>query len=155
MFSKQKRVLPVIEKGMKIAFVCYGNICRSPFAELYAEIKYKDYEFYSFGFIEENNRPSPENAIIAAKKWNIDLEKNKSKYLTEEEVNKLDVIFVMDKLNYIMYKTLYKNYLNKVYFLNNAKEIEDPWEKDAAYFEYIYTLISNNIDRVFASPNLT
>ena len=154
-FIRQKRDVPAIEKGMEIAFVCYGNICRSPFAEMFAVENYKDYRFYSFGFIEEENRSSPENAVNAAKKWNIDLSNYKSKVLSEKDVEEMDVIFIMDKFNYIMFKNLYKVYLNKVYFLDTEKEIPDPFEKDIEYFEYIYSIISENINRIFLSSKIS
>lgn len=147
---RQKRDVPAIKKGMKIAFVCYGNICRSPFAEKFAAKNYKEYEFYSFGFIEEENRPSPENAVLAAKKWDIDLSNYKSKLLSEKDVKEMDVIFVMDKFNYILFKKLYKDYLSKVYFLDTEKEIPDPYEKDLEYFKYIYGMISENIDNIIS-----
>jgi protein-tyrosine-phosphatase len=149
MFTRPKKNVPVLKKGMKIAFVCYGNICRSPFAELYASKNYKDYQFYSFGFIEELNRTSTENAVIAAKKWNIDLSSHRSKLLSEKDVEEMKVIFVMDKMNYLMFRNKYKNYLKKVYFLDNEKEIPDPFEKDLQFFEYIYTIISEKIEKLF------
>ena len=72
-FMGHKDDVPEFENGMNIAFVCLGNICRSPFAELYARKHYSDYHFHSFGFLKQNNRLPPLNAVKAAQNWNIDL----------------------------------------------------------------------------------
>lgn len=146
---KRKPDIPAVSEGMKIGFVCYGNICRSPFAELYARKNYSNFEFHSYGFIDEDGRTSPENAVIAAGKWNLELAEHKSKFLTDKEIEYLDIIFVMDRMNYLMFRNKFNNYLHKLYFLDNSKDIKDPFEKDIEYFTYIYTIIAQNIDRIF------
>jgi protein-tyrosine phosphatase len=134
---------------MKIGFVCYGNICRSPFAEMYAAKNYGDYSFFSFGFIEEPDRPSPANAIEAAGRFGVDLSSNRSKCLTVKDVQEMDVIFIMDRMNYLMFRNNYSNYLNKVFYLDNNDEISDPFKKDVEEYDKCYKMVSKNIDKLF------
>ncbi|MDP4266813.1 MAG: ATP-grasp domain-containing protein [Bacteroidota bacterium] len=147
---KIKHRKPEISQYHNIAFLCVGNICRSPFAELYAKKKYGNiYNFTSYGLINQNNRKSPEFAIMVANDNGIDLKDHKSKYLTPEIIKNIDIIFIMDFKVYYEFMKKYPQYIKKIYLLNNKKVINDPYNKSYEYFSEIYNEIMDSIGNVF------
>ncbi len=132
-------------KPLNIAFVCLGNICRSPFAHLYAKSVNQFHNFYSFGTIEEENRLSPQYAIIAAKNNGIDMSKHSSLYLSTNIIKIIDVFIVMDKKNYLSLLQLgIPN--EKIKFIDNI-EITDPYGKSLKNFETTYNQIKIALDK--------
>lgn len=84
----------------RILFVCHGNIIRSPFAEHLARARVPaalrhEIDFASAGFIGPG-RPSPPEAIEAARLWGIDLSPHRSRVLTREEVSRAELVFVVE-----------------------------------------------------------
>jgi protein-tyrosine-phosphatase/predicted ATP-grasp superfamily ATP-dependent carboligase len=132
-----------------IAFACSGNICRSPFAQKYAEKINTTYKFSSYGTSLYNNRLSPLNAIKAALAFNIDLSTFQSKSVDISKLNKFDFIFIFDKKNYFDLKKLGADE-NKIFFLSD-KEIDDPYGKDEKAFGNQYALIRSRIDQLFSA----
>jgi predicted ATP-grasp superfamily ATP-dependent carboligase/protein-tyrosine-phosphatase len=148
---KTTRVKPLKKENLQgvktIAFFCHGNICRSPFAKLVADNLSKDYVFDSGGIVVKEDRISPVNAVLASKKFNVDLSTHLSKSLYSFEKDNVDLFIVMDKKNY---HTLLKEGIqsSKVYFLSN-KEVNDPYSKGVEYFEEIYESINKELVRIF------
>ena len=132
-----------------IVFICQGNICRSPFAKLIAQKINKKFHFDSVGFVNKEDRLSPINAILAAKNFNIDLSKHRSKYISSINVNNVDLYIVMDKLNYI---SLISEGIpkSKIRFLS-SEEIEDPYGKSTREFKLIYERIASLIDSILSN----
>jgi protein-tyrosine-phosphatase/predicted ATP-grasp superfamily ATP-dependent carboligase len=84
-----------------LLFLCYGNICRSPFAEAVArQMLPAGWQMASAGFFEAPGRPSPENLYRAALRLGIDLAAARSQRVTPELVASADLILVMDLENY-------------------------------------------------------
>lgn len=130
----------------KIAFVCAGNICRSPFAEKYAALKFKNYKFTSFGTVPMENRMSPMNAVRASEYFQIDLNTSLSKTFNNEIKENIDIFVVMDKSNY---KDLLDRGIEKraIFFLSE-KDIPDPYKQDLRFFQSTYTEIANQLDKL-------
>jgi protein-tyrosine phosphatase len=83
-----------------VLFVCHGNICRSPYAEMvFARALPRELREYMFvtsaGFIDPD-RGSPENALTVASARGIDLQPHRSRLLTREMVRTMDLMVVMD-----------------------------------------------------------
>jgi protein-tyrosine-phosphatase/predicted ATP-grasp superfamily ATP-dependent carboligase len=133
--------------SLRIAFICKGNICRSPFAEQYARSLGSLHTFFSFGTIPFENRLSPGNAIEASRKFKVDLDRHTSKYLKSEYISLIDIYVVMDKINYI---DLIKMGISesRIKFLAPF-EIPDPYKKNYDYFYNIYLQIKTSIDNIF------
>jgi protein-tyrosine phosphatase len=84
-----------------IAFVCFGNICRSPFAaRLAAQESGGARRTLSAGYFPEEGRRSPELAVATAGRLGVDLAAHRSRVLSEELVEQADAIFVFDQDNY-------------------------------------------------------
>jgi protein-tyrosine-phosphatase/predicted ATP-grasp superfamily ATP-dependent carboligase len=87
---------------LEIAFVCQGNICRSPIAaallqrELEGETGIR---VRSYGNLPRAGAPSPLNAIKAAEGWDVDLKDHRSKHFSLEAVRSAHLIVTFDGTN--------------------------------------------------------
>jgi protein-tyrosine-phosphatase len=75
-----------------VEIVCYGNICRSPFAAVLEQQLLShggSLRVGSSGFHTAESRHSPEAAVTGAKEFGIDLSVNRSQRITAAAVNSL------------------------------------------------------------------
>ena len=84
----------------RLLFLCYGNICRSPVAEQLAKQVLTNLDVDSAGFHPQEGRRSPQNIICAANRIGIDLVHSGSRCLTKQQIQRADLICVMDGKNY-------------------------------------------------------
>lgn len=137
-----------------ILFVCYGNICRSPFAELYARQAYNSgYTISSSGFHAETDRQSPDQAIQVASEFGIDMASHRSSALNQELVSSADLIFIFDQKNQKAFEEHYPNALFKTrhigYLLDEGPlEISDPYSGSQEDFRREYKRIVTAIDKL-------
>jgi protein-tyrosine-phosphatase len=85
-----------------VYFICYGNICRSPFAERYAELRgaelgLDDLVFDGGGVGATNGTRCPKPALAAAKELGVDLSKHRAKHVSEISPAKNDLVIAMDR----------------------------------------------------------
>ena len=88
---------------IKILMVCLGNICRSPLAEgiLKSKLPVEKFIVESAGTSNFHSGSSPDQrSIQIAKKYNIDISKQKSRVFSGYDFETFDYIFVMDFANY-------------------------------------------------------
>jgi protein-tyrosine-phosphatase/predicted ATP-grasp superfamily ATP-dependent carboligase len=120
----------------KILFICYGNICRSPFAERYAKkVLIKSYQIESAGFYHEDGRTCPENIKRVAMNWAIEMKNHRSKRVNKEMVDKAELIVAMDLENVTNLEREFPGASMRTILLGPlGKEknliIEDPYNKD-------------------------
>lgn len=122
----------------QILLLCYGNICRSPFAACYWNSKIGRFSSggptgFSAGFHPHGGRESPAWIVYLAAEHNIDLTSHHSCILTKKDVETADAIFVMDRKNYKNLLDRYSWARDKTYFLglfagDDRIEILDPYE---------------------------
>jgi protein-tyrosine phosphatase len=121
----------------KVMFVCYGNICRSPFAEYLWNARASGRWLngnvaISAGFHPLDGRTTPDWAIDLAAEYGVNLAHHRSRDLTNAMVESADAIFVMDRKNYREFIGQFPRAKNKVYFLglfadSPWAEIDDPY----------------------------
>ncbi len=143
----QKKLL----SARNIGFVCYGNICRSPFAEQYAQKSTPRIHFFSAGFHQTEQRPSPEDAIAAANTLGVNLSAHKSRLLSPTDMQRADILFVFDRSNLRQMHFSFSEAMPKTFLLSDLSatqgiEVEDPWGHDVGFFSHTYRTIQSCID---------
>lgn len=141
-----------------IIFVCYGNICRSPMAEMiFKDLVYNNNKRYMFNCLsratsieELGNDIYPEAKKILEKN-NIKIERHSAKNFQKEDYEKYDYIIVMEEKNKRDLLKIIDDYDNKIHLLmeytNNKKDIEDPWY--TGNFEKVFNEINEGCNGLF------
>lgn len=139
-----------------IMFVCWGNICRSPFAEAYLDKNLnnsgKQFDIYSAGVGVADETTPPKTAVEVGKEFGVDIECKQSKMVTERLVNDADIILVMD---YVILSELVRKYPSSErnsYLLASYQPtnqtISDPHNLGPDVFRKSYRKISNSIGKL-------
>ena len=143
-------------KVKSILFVCKGNICRSPFAEIISknniDISNK-YEFLSAGIQVESPQPPPVDAVIAANVFGVDMKFYKSKSINYRMIESTDLIVAMEVWQYRYLNKLFVEFKEKIFLLpvfdNNTKRmdkysiynIKDPYGKSQKDYNACFSRI--------------
>jgi protein-tyrosine-phosphatase/predicted ATP-grasp superfamily ATP-dependent carboligase len=124
----------------RILFVCYGNICRSPFAaeawnSNVPNLAPDGSTAFSAGFVRTTGRKTPRWVAKLAAEHGVDLTRHRSRVLTRPMVEAADVIFVMDHRNYREVVGRFPTARAKTHFLgafagDDEVEIVDPYSDD-------------------------
>lgn len=123
------------------------------------ELGRNDVEVSSGGLIPLVGMEATEEAKQVAKEGGIDLSDHRTRMLTETDIRKADLIFVMERRHeeYIISK--YPQTASKLYLLKDFKkignfdtsenpDIEDPIAKDVGFYRKTFAVIKESIDRV-------
>ena len=122
-----------------ILFVCYGNICRSPMAEMiFKDIIYKNNKRYMFSCVSRATSVEElGNDIYPRAKRKLDsegiyVEKHVATQFKRDDYNKYDYIIVMEERNKRdVIRIMGPDIEDKVHLLleytDNLKDIDDPW----------------------------
>ena len=133
--------------GIRVIFVCHGNICRSPMAEyimkylLSEENPKESVEVSSAGVSDEecgNDIYPPAKRMLAM--HNIPYGRHSAHRITDSEFAEADYVFVMDHSNYAALTRRFGNSEGKIRMLS-GKEVEDPWYTGdfSSVFDEIFT----------------
>lgn len=135
-----------------ILMVCLGNICRSPLAEgiLQSKLNSDTYFIDSAGTGGYHiGNPPDHRSIAVAKKYGIDISRQKCRQFIKEDFSSFDIIYVMDQNNYnnVIKLAANESQKNKVKLLlseNNTenKQVPDPYYDDNG-FEHVFKLIDD------------
>ena len=129
---------------LKIAFICHGNICRSPMAEFVFKniiaIRDLQKEFYVTSLATSDEEiwrgvgtPIHQGTVEIFKKYNIPYDKSKrAVQLSCDDYDKYDLFIGMDYGNLRNMKRIFgSDPENKIKlllsFANEEKEVADPW----------------------------
>ena len=141
---------------MNIIFICHGNICRSPVAEiLFNKLVKENHKENKFNVIsratsleEIGNDIYPPMARVLTNN-NISYSRQYATRISKEEFDQADYIFYMDSNN-----LYYLNHLfgpsNKFHLISeylDNREVEDPWYTDR--YEYVYSLIEKYVESIY------
>ena len=134
---------------IKVAFVCHGNICRSPMAQyifqsLIDNENISDYFYvdsFATSYEEIGNGIYPSARRTLNKHSILGPFTHRAKRITINDYKDFDYILIMDDNNlYNLLRIIGRDDDSKVYklknFNSNSGEIEDPWYTDN--FEKVY-----------------
>ena len=156
-----------------ILFVCYGNICRSPMAEMiFKDLVYKNSKKYMFNCVsratsmEEIGNDIYPKAKSVLLKNNVTLEKHSATQVTKNDYDKYDYIICMEERNRRDLLRIFGDDKNdKIHllldFISSPGDIDDPWYTDRfdecfdsinsgclGLFNYLIDLGDNNGDEI-------
>ncbi len=137
---------------MRILMVCLGNICRSPLAEgiLQSKINSEIIQVDSAGTAAYHVGELPDiRSIEVAKKYGIDLTKQRARKFTVKDFDLFDLIYAMDADNYQNILTLArgKEDVQKVSMIlneidpNSNLNVPDPYYGGNDGFENVYQML--------------
>lgn len=125
------------EKGRRLVFICSGNICRSPLAEVYAASL--GWNAASCGLHCGDNYPADSRAQAFAKKHDLDLGSHKTTNVKDFRFNDDDLIVVMEPAHITGFEKLvgqgYQVVLAGKYCDPANPYIHDPFNCCPEYFD--------------------
>lgn len=138
------------DKVTRLIFICKGNICRSPFAEVFARNLHVD--TLSFGVETRGGDVANQRAMEIAREYGVDLSLHKTKKIEEYDAQSGDLIVAMEPSHIEMYD-------NKMMNVEGSQKtllglwggvpnpyIHDPYNANDAYFRACFILIINSIE---------
>lgn len=121
----------------QVLFVCFGNLCRSPFAERYWENLRKQSsltapEAFSTGLHSQEENQPPPHVINAAREFGVQYAEHRPHMVSRNDIQRADAVFVMDSTNYHGLIARFPSIEHKLFFLGwfanrEFNEIEDPY----------------------------
>ena len=132
---------------MRILFVCYGNVCRSPMAEGLARRMLGSLaEAESAGTGAMNGRGASENAIkIMRSRFGIDLSKHRSRSVSHVPMGDFDYIVPMDDSVADDLRGMYPQISARVM---ESWKIDDPFGKGLVAYERSVMEIQKRIEEL-------
>ncbi len=166
-YGKTIRNPECIREPESFVFVCKGNICRSPFAHYMAQKIISNgvkcnIKFDSAGLEVKEPKSSPENAVLAALDYGLDLKSHRSRILVRKMFESSDMIIAMETWHFQTLKRIFPENMDKIFLLplfeNNkyAKikgfyryNIRDPYGKSLNEFHVCFRRIERCIKALF------
>lgn len=140
------------EPVRRVLFVCYGNICRSPFAQLAAQKSgIAQFEFESRGTRGGRGERAPAAVAAAAAALGFDLWSVPSKQLLPEDLERHDLILALDRRSHAGISSIPGMDARKVHFLglfgpSPVIDIADPVDMEADAAERVLRQIMGCVD---------
>ncbi|WP_367771667.1 low molecular weight protein-tyrosine-phosphatase [Flavobacterium sp. WC2421] len=146
---------------VKILMVCLGNICRSPLAEgiLASKLPKEKFTVDSAGTGSWHIGHAPDSRSIAiAKKYKLDISKQKGRQFNTSDFETYDYIYVMDKSNYddVIELSKTQEQKNKVQIIlnelypNENVDVPDPYFGMPNGFDIVYNML-NEVCEIIAT----
>lgn len=165
-YFQRRRLRANLKRKPEMLFVCFGNICRSAFAEAYASRQFEKHgldvvKVGSAGTYGRSNRKSPETARAVCREFDISLEKHRSRSLDESLIQSAGAIVCMDLRNYGDVLRKFPGARSKTFMLGALSqdkhqiEIPDPWSMPSAHFRKCFGRISEAIDSLVRTLSYT
>jgi protein-tyrosine-phosphatase len=143
---------------MNILFVCSGNTCRSPLAEVLARRiaerrGIEDVKISSAGTNAWDNAPASDEALLVGMERQVDLTGHRSRKLTPSIVSEADLIFVMTPAHLEQVKQMGgrgKAHVLDAYASGSAGNgIDDPYGGDLSVYRETADALEQHLEKVF------
>lgn len=160
LYKGRSIVNPPVPAGVRsVLFVCLGNICRSPFAELVAARRSEQRSpgamvFASAGIHTKQAAQPPAEARSVAKRFGISLDAHRPQQLTRELVDAYDMVVVMETSQLDLLRARYPDLRERVFLLSMFDEgasgleryaIADPFGLTPEAFQECYRRIERTV----------
>lgn len=123
---------------VRILVVCYGNICRSPVVEalLRGLLPGDRFSIASCGLLPREGTVSPEQYVMEAKRFGIDLSEHRSRYISNTMIEWSNLIVIMDRQNLDLLKDYAPSAVEKTVWMgawdpSGGLEIPDPFDRSS------------------------
>ncbi len=138
---------------MNILFVCTGNTCRSAMAAaLFNKIaieKNLDVRIESAGLFALDGEPASNEAVIAMKKYDIDLLGHHAQSINTELIEKSDLILTMTKAHkMVLEQTARGKVFTLCEYAGLDSDIDDPYGGDVKEYEECAEKLYNALIKV-------
>lgn len=145
----------------RLIFICTGNICRSPMAMYYAQLKANhknvgEYYIDSAGISAIEGEKSSTNAVLAMNKYGVSMERHKATPIEKSDIKEADYIFVMTKIHKRIVSEMYPELASRVFTLKEFAfpdavyiDIDDPWGYNIEIFNSVAKEIVDCVDKIF------
>ena len=152
---RMQRLERVLRRASTVEFVCYGNICRSPFAAetLSGGLTRAGYvsRVGSSGFHTVESRRAPEAAVVAAKEFGVDITEHRSRRVTRDIIEHADAVIVFDWSNFEQLSREFPQARNKAFLMGELDlygplTIQDPYGHNPGFYRCTYGNISRLIE---------
>jgi protein-tyrosine phosphatase len=135
----------------RLVFVCTGNVCRSPYAEVRA--RKLGFPSISLGLDTSGNVPANHNAQRNARPRSIDLSAHRSKLFDPGVVQPGDLVLVFEPRQFRLMKKQMPKTAGQVTLIGLWAEpklayIPDPYNAGDAYFQRCFDLIDACVARI-------
>lgn len=144
------------ERPRRVVFICYGNICRSPYAaarlrHMLAASGVTGVEVDSAGFIGPDRPADPQAAAIARERG-LELGAHRSKLVGAADVRRVDLCLVMTRAQRDQLREEYGVPAGRVELLGDFdvadpphREIPDPYGKPNEEFRRVFGQIERSV----------
>lgn len=139
-----------------ILFICTGNICRSPMAQVLfnarARREHEEKEYYaeSAGTWANGNQPASSHAIITMAKRGFDLSQHTGRTVTHELLAQASVVIVMTRNHFDALCAEFPQYRPKYHLISELKDrlydIQDPYGGPLDGYEQCATQLAELIE---------
>ena len=149
---------PAAGRRRRLLVLCFGNICRSPFAAAVLQTRLRatrpDIDISAAGFLPRTGRQSPAEAVQEAARFEVDLGDHRSRYASDDDLAAADAILAFDALN--MAELGKRGVAGTPVallgdFADRPGEIEDPFGGSADAFRHCYARIVHLSDALVAT----
>jgi protein-tyrosine-phosphatase len=142
-----------VEPPARVLFVCFGNVCRSPYAERVLLGKaLPGVSVDSVGFVKPG-RPPPDVAQKVALGRGITHGDHRSRVVKPADLESADLIFFFDRYNRAELHRWGGRHKDRFLWLGDLdpewegrRAILDPWGKPEAEFERVFSRIERCVD---------
>lgn len=135
---------------MLVAFICMGNICRSPMAEAFARTRHhaSGVSFVSAGTAASRGLSASRGTVDAMAAAGISVNGHRTRALDDVMKQEPDLIFAMERTHVDVVRRAYPHLTDRVMLLDpDGKEVPDPYGRDYASYEAARDLIAGAVAR--------
>jgi len=138
-----------------VLFLCLGNLCRSPFAEVAAAQRLGGVAIASAGFLSHDGRPSPPHVVQTALSLGVDLSRARAHRVTAAEVERADLVVCMDvghleRMAREFPQAMGKTTLLGLFHAAGPVEMSDPYDLSPAATRAVFEQMLRAIDALAA-----